>query len=430
MKKRKSVLCLVCALLFFLSACRPADLLTSEPGESSEGMSHSSTDGTESEQSGGASGDPSSEEVSSGEDASSEDSSADESSEANSSEDASSEEPSQSASSSQSGVSSQASSKPNTPSSSKPSTSTAPSSKPSSSSKPASSAAPTPTPTPTPDPTPSEPGFSWDAGGNYTGAISVRENGVSGTQFEKRGGIIDYGNASQGYVMVKRTFAEKCMARVTGPSGVQYTYPIPNANTYYALPLQMGNGSYTIDVLQNVQGSSYVKAASTTVSVSLSQGSINYLYPNIYANYNSNFSAVRKGFGLCMNAKNDLDKVKSVYNYIIRNISYNYALAANPPSNYVPNPDATLSSGTGICFDYACLMATMLRSQGVPTKIVFGYAGGVYHAWNEVYIQNKGWITVGIPSNGGWKRLDSTFGVSSSDSYLENNANYTSTQYF
>ena len=43
-----------------------------------------------------------------------------------------------------------------------------------------------------------------------------------------------------------------------------------------------------------------------------------------------------------MNAKNVSTRVKSVYSYIIRNISYNYALAANPPSNYVPNPDATL----------------------------------------------------------------------------------------
>ena len=37
----------------------------------------------------------------------------------------------------------------------------------------------------------------------------------------------------------------------------------------------------------------------------------------------------------------------------------------------------------------------MLRSQGIPTKLVKGYSDNVdgYHAWNEVYI-NEEWITI------------------------------------
>ena len=49
----------------------------------------------------------------------------------------------------------------------------------------------------------------------------------------------------------------------------------------------------------------------------------------------------------------------------------------------------------------------MLRAQGVPTKLVVGYANGLYHAWNEVLVNEEGPISRKIESTGGWVRLDS-----------------------
>ena len=58
--------------------------------------------------------------------------------------------------------------------------------------------------------------------------------------------------------------------------------------------------------------------------------------------------------------------------------------------------DVILQEKKGICFDYAALMATMLRSQNIPAKMEIGYAnmeeGAVYHAWLSVYIKDIGWI--------------------------------------
>lgn len=273
-----------------------------------------------------------------------------------------------------------------------------------------------------------DPGFSWDPGGNYTGGISVAVNTLSGQQAAGGGAVIDFGNATLGYVMVQKGTDAKTKVRVQGPNGGVYQrYILPAAGQFYGIPLQMGNGTYTVSVWQQV-GDKYAQICTATFDVSITSGYT--LYPNIFADYGNSSAAVRKGFSLCMNAGSDLDKVKSVYNWIISNISYDYAKAASVSAAYVPNPDATLSSRTGICFDYACLMATMLRSQGIPTRIVFGYVGGAFHAWNDVYIKNTGWISVGIPSNGGWKRLDSTFGTIKAASYLENSANYTGTEYF
>ncbi len=229
--------------------------------------------------------------------------------------------------------------------------------------------------------------------------------------------------------MVQKGTATQTRVRVIGPDGTVYQrYILPSAGKYYAIPLQMGNGTYTVSIWQLVSGSTYRKILQTAVTVNFTTQY--YQYPNIYANYTKSSAAVKKGFSLCQNAATDLDKVKAVYEFIIGTIKYDHPKAATVTGAYVPDPDEILSSKKGICFDYACLMATMLRSQGIPTKIVFGYVEGGFHAWNEVYIKTKGWIAVGLPSNGGWKRLDSTFGVSMSPNYLENDSNYSATEIY
>jgi len=63
----------------------------------------------------------------------------------------------------------------------------------------------------------------------------------------------------------------------------------------------------------------------------------------------------------------------------------------------LPNIDKTLTSGKGICYDFSSVFAAMLRSQGIPVKLVKGYTTNVegYHAWNEVYNSETGeWIVV------------------------------------
>ena len=276
-------------------------------------------------------------------------------------------------------------------------------------------------------------GFSWDKGGNYTGRISVPTCSAPGALVKtgSHASAIDYSNAAHGYVMVKKGTSTKTRVRVQGPNGRTYQrYILTSAGTYYPIPLQMGSGTYTVTVLINTSGNSYATAAKVTFDASLTSSSACYLLPNIYANYTSSSSAVRKSFGLCMNAKSDLDKVKSIYNYIITTIKYDTAKASSVTASYVPNPDSTLSSGKGICFDYAALMATMLRAQGIPTKVVIGTTKGQSHAWNDVYIKGIGWISIGIQSNGGWKRLDATMGVNNNYSYTENSGNYVSKEYY
>ena len=55
-------------------------------------------------------------------------------------------------------------------------------------------------------------------------------------------------------------------------------------------------------------------------------------------------------------------------------------------------------------------MTGMLRSQGVPCKLVVGYAGESYHAWINVWSEESGWMDAAIYFDGhSWQRMDPTF---------------------
>lgn len=54
-------------------------------------------------------------------------------------------------------------------------------------------------------------------------------------------------------------------------------------------------------------------------------------------------------------------------------------------------------------------MTAMLRSQDIPTKLVVGYTGNLYHAWINVYLEGQGWVDNIIYFDGtSWKLMDPT----------------------
>ena len=124
----------------------------------------------------------------------------------------------------------------------------------------------------------------------------------------------------------------------------------------------------------------------------------------------------------------------AVYSFVCRQVTYDREKAATVKSGYLPDPDETMRTGKGICFDYAALAASMLRSQGIPTKMVFGYVSpnGLYHAWNMFYTEQTGWVTVGFQVSGkDWNRLDLTFSANGQDaSFIGDGSNYSDVYFY
>lgn len=251
---------------------------------------------------------------------------------------------------------------------------------------------------------------------------------------ENASAVIDYSNTKDGYVMIKWLGERdaKIKALLKGPSGTTYQYNLRTDGQYDAFPFSDGNGTYKVGVYKNTSGTKYSTALSVDVTVAMNDEFAPFVRPNQYVNYNTESAVVKKAAEICAGATENLQKVDKVYTWVINKITYDYDKAATVQSGYVPNVDEILSSRKGICFDYAALMSAMLRSQGVPVKLVVGYTGDVYHAWISVYSEKEGWVEGKIYFNGKeWKLMDPTFasggkGSSEVQNYIGNGANYTS----
>lgn len=256
---------------------------------------------------------------------------------------------------------------------------------------------------------------------------------ASGTVTYKGGNVVvDASNNNQGYVMIKYSGNnKKIKIQIKKDSKTTYTYNLNARNKYEVFPLTDSDGKYSIKVFENLSGTKYCQVFSKSIKVKLANQYLPFLYPNQYVNFNSDSNTVKKGFEVTKSTTDELKKVELIYDYTVDNLTYDKAKAANVKSGYLPNVDDILASKKGICFDYAAVMTTMLRSQNIPCKLVVGYTGKVYHSWINVYTPESGWVDGMIFFDGKeWHLMDPTFASSGKKSesimkYIGNGSNYT-----
>lgn len=237
---------------------------------------------------------------------------------------------------------------------------------------------------------------------------------------------IDASHISDGYIMVSYTGTnEKVKLQITGPDEVVYTYDLHGS--YETFPLTAGSGSYTVGVFENIEGTSYSTLFTQVIDVKIDDEFGPYLYANQYVNFDGDSKAVKKAEELSKPCNDDLEVIEQVYNYMISNFTYDYDKAESVQSGYLPDIDAVFDAKTGICFDYAAVMAAMLRSERIPTRLEVGYAGDVYHAWISTYIEEQGWVNGIIQFDGkNWELMDPTFASTSSkpEDFITNTDEY------
>lgn len=237
--------------------------------------------------------------------------------------------------------------------------------------------------------------------------------------------IIDYSNNKDGYVMVQYTEEPKTRlkVKVIGPS-TEFAYDL-TAKQWTTYPLVDGNGTYSVKLYEQLANSGkYAVVSSVEFRVELADEFAPFLRPNQYVNYEVKAEkALAKAEELTIGLEDPIEKVEKIYDYVTNNLTYDKEQAASVQSGYLPVLDDIIEKGKGICFDYAALMTAMLRSQGVPCKLVTGYVGGgAYHAWISVWTEETGWVDGAIYFDGAdWQRMDPTFASSAhgSESILE-----------
>ena len=94
--------------------------------------------------------------------------------------------------------------------------------------------------------------------------------------------------------------------------------------------------------------------------------------------------------------------------------SYEYSLKVENPQDRDPLANFLFHEKVGYCDFFAQAGAHLLRGIGVPSRVAYGYAGGLYdpaqklytfresdaHAWTEILLRGHGWVIFDLVPNG------------------------------
>ena len=100
---------------------------------------------------------------------------------------------------------------------------------------------------------------------------------------------------------------------------------------------------------------------------------------------------------LGINSMDSYSKIKTIYNWICQNVSYDYAHVGN--TEYLKQFSAygALVERTAVCQGYAVLLYRLLLESGVDVRVIPGTGNSALHAWNIVEL------------NGVYYNVDSTW---------------------
>ncbi len=234
---------------------------------------------------------------------------------------------------------------------------------------------------------------------------------VSGAVFSQNKPIIDDSEKDSGVVHITYKATDKVPYRVLIVKGEErLVYPFfPNGKTD-SFPLQLGNGTYTVGLLKNVGDNRFVFVEQKKVTITLKDSNVVFLNSIQNVKWEAEEDAIVFGQKLIGKVPKNSDLLKKLYDYMVTEIKYDYDKIPTLTSEYVPVIAKTYVDKKGICYDYSALLASIKRSQGIPTKLVKGYTKFTdgYHAWNEVFIDGEWYIidtTVDATLSGGRTKI-------------------------
>ena len=203
---------------------------------------------------------------------------------------------------------------------------------------------------------------------------------------------------------------------IVTPSEVEYLYDLHEDSGYDVFPLQDGNGDYTIRVFRQHECGRYEETLTTTIDVTLADELSPFIYPNQFAGFTADCIVVHKAAILTANLDAHADMIEVITDFIAASIIYEIS-PESIENGYIPEPNEVLRKGRGTCFDISVLMVSMLRSQGIPAKLIMGYVcfgtgESLYHAWVEIHNGET------------WELHDPTFSTTFSLASLLNPPNY------
>ena len=200
---------------------------------------------------------------------------------------------------------------------------------------------------------------------------------------------VDISNIKEGYFMACTTTKTTKKLKLRVVKGDQtLTYDLNGNGKMEVFPLQLGNGKYKVSLYENTSGKSYSSAGTANLNVKLTNENSPFLYPNQYVYYTKKSPVVEKADELC-NGKNEKQAFDAIANYMKTTFVYDFIKASKIKAGVMPDIEGCMTKRMGICQDLSAIMVAMLRSQGIPAKLMIGYADKNYHAWVIAIIDGK-----------------------------------------
>ena len=216
-------------------------------------------------------------------------------------------------------------------------------------------------------------------------AIGLKLPEATGKTIKKDGKMtIDCSNMSEGYIMVKAKKSSKKLKVQIATAGAKLNYNLNGDGEYEVFPLQFGSGKYQIKLYEHVKGKSYSEEGKVKLSVKMPDELSCFLYPNQYVSYDENTACVKQAQEMCKDMSDQTEIYKAVCTYVLQNFVYDYikSVSVQSMSQQMPDIDGCWENRMGICQDLAALTCAMLRSQGIPARLMIGTVGSnTYHAW-------------------------------------------------
>lgn len=202
--------------------------------------------------------------------------------------------------------------------------------------------------------------------------------------------VADLSNAKEGYFLAAITAPTNHKMKMRVQKGdVTMTYDMNLKGEYDIFPLQLGSGHYDILLYENVSGKKYSQAGYLGLDVQLDREDAAFYYPNQYVDYTILSAAVAKAAELCDGMTDPLQIYETLCNYMKTSFLYDYVKAVTVQAGALPDIDGSYEKKMGVCQDLSAILACMLRTQGIPCRLIIGYADKQYHAWTTTEINGK-----------------------------------------
>jgi transglutaminase-like putative cysteine protease len=127
---------------------------------------------------------------------------------------------------------------------------------------------------------------------------------------------------------------------------------------------------------------------------------LKYLNPTSFWEVNDEYIKTEANT-LLENKSNIIDIIRGDYTFVGEKITYDEEIAESLLTNERIGAKRALQSGSGVCVEYADALTAILRAQGIPSRVAFGYSNSgidkyaqAGHAWVQAWIPQYGWLSI------------------------------------